>query len=121
MKSGLGESTSKLGSKGSTARLKILSKKAGLYGESPSKNPDPQASSPSKNPRSFRINPAKHNSQLKLNDSKQRIDSRKDSQPSELLDRQSNKTQHLHGHDAFYSSRRQSGFPNYLLGYSPRG
>lgn len=120
MRSGLGEFASKLDSKGSTAKLKILSKKAGLFGESPSKVADPLASPSSKNPKSFRINQTKQSSHLKLNDSKHRIDSRKDSQPSEFFDKNSpgNSPQ---GKEAFYSSRRQSGYHNYLLGYSPRG
>ena len=119
MKSGLGELASKFDSKGSSARLKILSKKAGLYGDSPSKNMDPVASPSSKNLKTFRINQPKQNSQLKLNESKNRLDSRKDSQPSEFLERNSSGAS-PHGKDLFYSSRRQSGFPNYILGYSPR-
>lgn len=92
MRSGLGEFASKLDSKGSTAKLKILSKKAGLFGESPSKVADPLASPSSKNPKSFRINQTKQSSHLKLNDSKHRIDSRKDSQPSEFFDKNSQVT-----------------------------
>ena len=117
MKPGLGESSSRIEQKGSTARLKILSKKAGLNTDSPTKNSDQLSSPTSKNPKSFRINQSKQSSQLKMNDSKQ-IDSRKGSQPSEHLDKHLSSSNNL-GKE-FYSNRRPSGFPNYLLAYSPR-
>ena len=123
MKSGLGEFTMRAETKGSTARLKIVSKKAGMYLDSPIKKVEVMTNSTSNsNLKSFRINQSKQSSQLKLNDSRYPAGSRKGSQPSEVLEKQgSPMSPHgsPHGKE-YFSSRRQSGFPNYLLGYSPR-
>lgn len=120
MKSGLGEFNSKGDLKGSTAKLKILSRKAGQLGDTSQRNQELLYSPSSKNSKPFRINQtSKQNSQLKLNDSKYKADSRKNSQPSEFFERNTSGG-NLMSKDPFYSSRRQSGFPNYILGYSHR-
>lgn len=113
MKLMFGDFVSKAENKNAAARLKILSRKAGGYDAGSPKNIDIVNSS-IKNVKNFRISPTKHN------DSKIRLDSRKVSQPSEILENNhSNSNLNLHLKDPQYY-RRPSGVQNYMGTGSPR-
>lgn len=121
MKSGLQERyTGTPRSKGSAAKLKILSRKAGL-GESGS--PKPEELTPgfaSKNPKSFRINPTKQSSQTKLADSRSKLDSWKGThQIDNQLEKQQSSSSNIYFAEN-NSNRRVSGFPSYMIAQSPR-
>lgn len=123
MKSGVEDQNSRSPrsiTKGSAAKLKILSRKAGL-GESGSQGKlgDISPGSPGKYPRSFRINPTKQMGISKIADSNPNLEPRKSlHRTDKILERQSSSSK-LYFPDG-HSHRRNSGFPSYMVANSPR-
>lgn len=113
MNSVKGDFSSRSSKKGSTTKLKILSRKAGLAEADPLKNVDPSGNSPSKNfVKNFRIN------QSKISESKLTLD-RKGSYPIDVTLERNTSSSRLYFNDT-HAQRRPSGFPNYMVSGSPR-